>query len=106
MKTAHVEAIAMKKKVLKLISFCDICGKESSGYQTCRECGKDFCYDCMNTDAISYQHGVSFSGSGDGLYCLDCDAKLRQSGDKLHAAYRKIQVLRNEANGYWQDHFL
>lgn len=94
----------MKKTITVEQSFCDVCGQESSGYTTCDSCGKDFCYECKKTEAIEYAHAVFFSGSGDGLYCIDCDAKLRQNGDKKHAAYRAIQSLRHE-NKAWSEDF-
>lgn len=93
----------MKKQVTIEKAFCDVCDKEASGYQKCMICGKEFCYDCKELAAVEYKHGVHFSGSGDGLYCLDCDLKALRSGDKLHAAYRKIMALRNEAAGYYVD---
>lgn len=93
----------MKKEVTVEKAFCDVCGKEASGYQKCIVCGKEFCYDCHKTAAIEYTAGVNFSGSGDGLYCLDCDEKALKSGDKLHAAYRTIKALKNEASGFYAD---
>jgi hypothetical protein len=93
----------MKRQVIVERTFCDICGKEASGYQKCIICGKEFCYDCTKIAAIEYEHGVHFSGSGDGLYCHECDKKALENGDKLHLAYLKIAALRNEAAGYWAD---
>jgi len=93
----------MKKEVMVEKTFCDVCGKEASGYQKCMSCGKDLCYDCYKTSAVGYTHGVHFGGSGDGIYCLECDEKLLKSGDKLHAAYRVIKSLRNEVSGFYAD---
>ena len=93
----------MKKQVTVEQSFCDVCGKEASGYKKCDCCGKEFCHDCRKVEAKEYAHSVHCSGSG-GLYCLECDNKLRGGDDKLHTAYRKIEALRNEAKG-WSDDF-
>lgn len=93
----------MKKQVTVVKSFCDVCGKEASGYSNCIVCGKEFCYDCKKTDAIEYTRGVHFLGSGDGLYCLKCNKKAIESGDKLNAAYRLIMALRNEVSGFYSD---
>ncbi len=93
----------MKKKVIIEQSFCDICGKEASGYQSCAVCGKEFCYECVKVEAVEYKHGVYFSGSGDGLYCLQCDSDASKNGDTLHLAYRKIQALKHESIGIGKD---
>ena len=93
----------MKKQITIEQSFCDVCGNKSSGYSQCISCGKDLCYDCKKTHAIEYAHAVHFQGSGDGLYCLDCDAKLLAANDKKHAAYLKIRQLRNEEMGWYND---
>jgi len=93
----------MKRQVMVEKAFCDVCGKEASGYQECIVCGKEFCYDCREIAAIKYNHGVCFSGSGDALYCHECDKKALENGDKLHSAYRRIAALWNESAGYWAD---
>ncbi len=93
----------MKKQVTVEKSFCDVCGKEASGYTNCDCCGKELCYECGNTELKEYKHAVHFSGSGDGSYCHECDAQLRGNGDKKHAAYRKIEALRNEESGWHED---
>ena len=93
----------MKKQITIDKSFCDFCGKEASGYSQCMCCGKDLCYGCLKTEAKEYPHSVYCSGSGDGLYCLQCDRNLRDSDDNLHAAYRKIESLRNELKGWSED---
>ena len=94
----------MKKPVQVEQSFCDVCGKQSSGYCVCNYCGKEFCYDCEKTEAVNYAHAVSFSGSGDGLYCNECDQKLTKSKeDKKHNAYRVIASLDAERAGWYAD---
>ena len=92
----------MKKEIKIERIFCDVCEKDA-GYNTCLGCGKEFCYDCKKTDAIEYKHSVFFQGSGDGLYCPKCDKKMRENGDKLHAAYRQIKKLKNEYIGFYDD---
>ena len=86
----------MKKKVTIEKDFCDVCGKEASGYTKCDSCGKELCYECGETELKEYNHAVHFQGSSNGKYCHECDAKLLANGDKKHAAYRKIAALRNE----------
>lgn len=93
----------MKKLVTIEASFCDVCGKESSGYTNCDYCGKELCYECGKTELKEYKHAVHFAGSGDGRYCHECDDKLLANGDKKHAAYRKIAALRNEEAGWYAD---
>lgn len=93
----------MKKLVTIEKTFCDVCGKEASGYCNCDCCKKELCRECSETELREYKHGVYCSGSDDGSYCNDCDAKLRANSDKKHAAYRKIEALRNEARGWSED---
>ena len=93
----------MKKKINIEQAFCDVCGKEASGFNCCDICGKDFCYDCRDKYSIQYKHAVNFSGSGDGFYCLECDKKALESGDKKHSLYRAIKALRNEEAGWYED---
>lgn len=92
----------MKKKVTIEQVFCDFCGKPA-GHVKCISCGKDFCYDCLDLNAVEYKHSVYFSGSGDGTYCLTCNEEKLMNGDPLHRAYRKIQSLRNELTGFQED---
>ena len=89
----------MKKTVSVEQIKCDFCGEEA--WSGCLQCGKDICYECRKTHAKEYSHGVNVGGSGDGTYCNDCDDKLRKTNDPLHAAYRKIEALKNEANGFY-----
>ena len=87
----------MKKSVTVEKLYCDVCGAESNEWNSCMICGKVFCYDCRKTQMKEYKHGVYYSGSGDGLYCNDCDRDLILSGDdEKHNAFRKIDDLRNE----------
>lgn len=93
----------MEKEILKKVCFCDACAKEASYGEKCISCGTYHCFECRNL-GISYKHGVHFSGSGDGYYCLPCDAKLTASADNaLHLAYRKITALRQEEVVWYAD---
>lgn len=93
----------MKKTVEKETTFCDVCGKEYPYCDVCLSCGKEVCHECAKTEGVEYKHSVWASGSGDGFYCNECDSKLKKTGDKLHAAYRKIVSLRNEQEGFYKD---
>jgi len=92
----------MKKNVMIEQTFCDVCGAEA-GMNTCLKCGKEFCYKCKKTHAMEYGHSVNFTGSGDGLYCNECDEKCRLEGDRVHSAYMLIKALRNESIGWHSD---
>lgn len=83
---------------------CDKCGKFSS-YSSyhCISCGKDFCYECGENAGTKYSHGIYMSGSGDGFYCHDCDAKARAGNDPLHAAYVRLTMLRTELETWSAD---
>ena len=93
----------MIKEVTISKYFCDICGKGAEQWNSCDNCGKSICYDCQPSRMKRYAHAVSASGSGDGQYCVECDAMLTTNGDKRHAAYRLIQSLRNESKGFYDD---
>jgi hypothetical protein len=93
----------MKKQMLEIKHFCDICKKESNEWNCCNNCGKNICYECKKTEAKEYTHSVWASGSGDGLYCLQCDQELIVSGNAKHAAYRTIESLKRESNGFYTD---
>ena len=82
------------------IDRCDFCETESA-HSKCGECGKDICYDCKTTAAVEYPHAVYFNGSRDGLYCHDCDERLKY--DPLHRAYAKVTALRRELKGFHDD---
>ena len=90
----------MKREITREQDFCDICGKESMSWSVCMGCKKNICYDCQKTHAKKYRHGVNISGSGDGLYCLECDSKI--DTPKLRA-YRQIEALRQEADAFYED---
>lgn len=90
--------------MLRKVKFCDVCGTEEEYVPPCDECGKDMCYKCRQTHSIEYPHSVSCSGWGDGLYCVECDQKLRASEtDARHSAYLRIQELRNEERRFYED---
>jgi hypothetical protein len=95
----------MEKKAQKTIHICDKCGKEVAIPYACMKCGTDFCFDCAQTHAVSYSPLVCCSGSGDGLFCKECDVELIKNGaDRLHAAFRAIMALRLEGEA-WNRHF-
>ena len=86
----------MKKIIEKEATFCDHCGKEAY-VETCLCCGVDHCYECRKTQGVEYEHGVGFSGNGDGYYCNECDTKLSKSkADPLYNAYHEIKTLRQK----------
>lgn len=89
----------MKVTKQKEITCCDFCGDEGT-YEKCRACGKDVCYECQKTQGVEYPHSVYCSGSGDGFYCHSCD---KSANDQLHKAYRAIQALRRENDGFYAD---
>lgn len=86
----------MKKTVTKETIVCDSCGKDCGSWASyqCLGCRKHYCYECGQNAVVKYSHGVYFSGSGDGEYCKECDRKALANGDELHAAYLKIQSIR------------
>ena len=90
----------MKQRVTVEQIKCDLCSKKEA-WNKCLGCGIDICYDCRKMKVKEYSHAVYFGGSEDGIYCFECDARLRKSGDKLHAAYLVIERLRNEQNGWY-----
>ena len=78
---------------------CDFCKQSDQCYDKCVTCGKDVCYDCKKVAGVEYPHSVCCSGSGDGFYCHECDAKDSTS---LHAAYVAIRSLRLEAESFYR----
>ena len=95
----------MKKIVAVEKIFCDVCGKESHENGNCLNCGKNVCYKCELAFAHRYQSNVFRRGCGDGLYCNECDAKLRLYTDNpLYIAYREIEALQKE-RADWEDDF-
>lgn len=84
---------------------CDACETNSAfEWDACLHCGRVYCSECEKTQAVEYKHAIHFSGSGDGHYCVSCDAALRKTGDLLHSAYLKIAALRHEVDG-WSANF-
>ena len=61
-------------------------------------CKKDLCVNCWRLNGnVVYPHSITFSGSGDGHYCSDCDTKLKSDGtDKKYNLYREISHLKKE----------
>lgn len=91
----------MQKEMLCEKTFCDVCNKQQDYCGKCLICKKDFCYDCQKSYTKLYYAGVHFSGSGDGIYCFECERKIRGTGNPLFLAYKKIESLRNEYEGFW-----
>jgi len=92
----------MKKKVEREITVCDVCGTPC--HQSCFNCGIDYCYTHVEDLAVEYRYSISFGGYMDGFYCLDCDTKLRASGeDPLHAAYLTLKTLIDEHSAFYTD---
>lgn len=96
----------MKTIVEEEKHLCDVCKKnEAYSWTACLGCGKDICYECRKIHAKEYTHATWASGSGDGVYCNQCDERLRKDGtDKLYNAYAVIKSLRDESKG-WGDAF-
>jgi hypothetical protein len=93
----------MEQELLRKVISCDFCGAQESYMQACDNCGKDICYECKKRHAHIYAHAVHFSGSGDALYCNECDSKMFVIGDVRHAKFVAIERLRNEEKAYWED---
>ncbi len=93
----------MKKKVTTEIHVCERCDKERDYMPCCDCCQKDFCHKCATEALREYGHAVFFSGSQDGRYCHDCDKTLRENGDAAHAAYRRVEGLRQEHKSWYAD---
>jgi hypothetical protein len=94
----------MQKKIKKVVSFCDECGKEDMYLTKCLFCGVEHCYDCTKTKGKKYAHGVHVGGTLDGYYCNECDSKLTAScKNNLHNAYITISDLRDEEHRFYED---
>lgn len=85
------------------INICDFCGSDTC-YKSCDGCGKDICYNCRKNHAVEYSHAIFFSGSGDGLFCLQCDAAPPVTVKLLHSAFRQIADLQKERRA-WEESF-
>ena len=93
------------KTALKEITvyICSVCGKDEDSYpRCCIECGEHFCWECAKRLATDYQHALHVSGSGDGLYCATCIAKLTLAPDDLFVAYAAIKTLREASRKYYE----
>lgn len=93
----------MKRTIEKEVTICDNC-KAESYVSRCLSCGTEHCWRCRESCGREYHQALYISGSGDGYYCKACDAKLTQSGDKLHAAFQKIETLQRESTA-WNENF-
>lgn len=85
--------IREEKKIIRT-QVCDICRVEES-YKKCSGCGIDICPDCEDDEdkVRHYRHSIHVTGSGDGLYCNECQEILRENKDEKFAAYSKMDQL-------------
>ena len=87
----------MQKRIDKMVIFCDVCGKEQWYCSKCKICGKDFCCECRKDNMQEFHHAVSFSGAGDGQYCVECLNKpIPAEHMELLKAYKMIASLSAE----------
>jgi hypothetical protein len=91
----------MQKQVMITKRICDFCKKEET-YDKCLSCGKDICYKCQKTEAKIYQFALNFKGSEDGIYCNDCDTKLKNQIDSsdIKSQHTSYLILKNLADKY------
>lgn len=92
----------MHREITRDIRICDACLDKEASY-SCKKCSKDFCYECVGSAAVIYRHGVYSQGSGDGCYCLDCNADLIAKPTSEFRAYRAIAALRAESEAWSED---
>ncbi len=94
----------MKVEKTVTMDICDICKGDSYKWNECFSCVKNICYKCKDNVAHEYKHGIYVSGSENGLYCNECDTRLRESNNnRKHKAYRAVESLRREAEGWNRD---
>ena len=87
----------MQKQVNKIVTVCDVCGKEQLYSTKCRICGKDFCHGCCKDNIKCYPHSICCSGGSDGYYCVECLNKpIPAEHMELIEAYKMIASLRAE----------
>lgn len=89
----------MKRLAQMEVAFCDYCGKYTHYSRVCLKCGKDFCSDCEETQAVSYDIGIYYIQTF--VYCLACDTAAVVSGDdKLRNVAQTIKNLRAEGEKF------
>lgn len=94
----------MKKIEPIEVTYCDHCKKRVDYATKCMRCGVEHCWTCKGRAGKSYNHGVHVSGSGDGYYCLKCDAALAaDGGDAVYNSYRDIANLRRQLDDWSRD---
>ena len=87
----------MQQQIKKVVTFCDVCSKETPYGSKCKICGKDVCYECAKDNTKTFNHAVNFQGSGDGTYCNECLGKpIPPEHIDLLEAYKMIASLRAE----------
>jgi hypothetical protein len=95
----------MRTQKLITVPACDFCEegeRNTNCYRRCDNCGKDAC-DKHQDAIVQFRHGVYFSGSDDGEYCVGCLEALRHEGDARLKAFQQIQDLRDEAERWNED---
>ena len=80
----------MKLKREIEINICDFCGVEEA-YQSCHNCGKYVCADCFDDNVKPYRHSIVFLGNGDGLYCNECQKKLKETKDEKFLLFLELE---------------
>ncbi len=83
---------------------CDFCGRVCDYGSPCRECGLTACYDCRDIKMVTLHSSPFTSGYGDLFYCLECHSSIWKEGkDILFMAYKKIESLRLEQDGFYKN---
>lgn len=90
----------MKIEKTVTVDVCDVCQKEEVYRDDhCFGCGKAICWTCQDKAGVKYPHSINCRGSGDGLYCLECNVTM--AGTPLHQAYVAIRSLTHESEGFY-----
>ena len=80
----------IKREIEIEINICDFCEVEEA-YQSCDNCGKYVCDDCFDDNVKSYRHSTHFLGSGDGLYCNECQKELKETKDEKFLLFLELE---------------
>ena len=104
-KEPYKERKIMERLMSKVVTFCDVCGKEIPyPNNKCKICGNVMCYDCGKDNMKTFFHAVSFSGSDDGDYCTECLCNpIPPEHVELIEAYKVIESLRAEYKAWNKD---
>ena len=94
----------MKKKVEMIVEICDVCGSKDVWLYKCVKCGIEFCGDCLDKSGVRYAQEMNIMSTSDGIYCKTCDDALSKSKtDKLHNAFVKLVLLKEESETFYTD---